>query len=352
LTKRRSVSSKESSEISVDDLNSLHVFALVVEHKGFTGAARALGVARSSVCRRVGQLEEDLGIRLIQRSTRQFAVTELGRELYGYCQRMLSEARAGYERMACAKAKPAGLIRMSCPAALIQLLIGPLIPLYTSKHPQVRIAIEATNRKVDLDDNFDLSIRLCQIPSENSSLVMRSLGIIQQVLVASPAFVERHGQPESPADASKLATLSYGSLQGPHVWKLVDSQNRELQVRHEPVLIIDDMMLIRQAALQGLGIAQLPLAFCLNDIRQGLLEVLLPEYLAPLFEIQVVFPSRRGMLPAVRSFIDFLSAHCRSEVEAWQIKRHAGAGEGGKLRSWTNGQPLKQPTRSKSHLDA
>jgi DNA-binding transcriptional LysR family regulator len=300
-----------SSLHNMEDLNSLHIFAQVVEHNGFSGAARALGIARSSVCRRVGQLEEDLGVRLVQRSTRQFAVTELGMEFYGYCLRMVQEARAGYERMACANAKPSGVIRLSCPSIVMQLVVGPLIPLFTNQHPEVRIAVEANHRRVDLEENFDLWIRIVQIPSESSRMIMRSLGVVDQVLVAGSGFIKHHGRPTSAEQVSRLPTLSHGSLQGPHVWKLIDRRNQELQVRHEPMLIIDDMMLIRQAVVQGLGIAQLPLAFCSNEIQQGLLEVLLPDYAGPLSEIQVIFPSRRGVLPAVRSFIDFLSAHCR-----------------------------------------
>jgi len=130
--------------------------------------------------------------------------------------------------------------------------------------------------------------------SEDSGLIMRSVGIIQQVLVASRGFLDRHGRPSSPAEAAKLATLSYSSVQGPHVWKLVDPDETEIQIRHEPTLIADDMALIRQAAVGGMGIAQLPLSGCLNEIRQGLLEIVLPDFLAPLCEIQVVFPSKRG----------------------------------------------------------
>jgi DNA-binding transcriptional LysR family regulator len=333
------------SGVHVEDLNSLHIFTLVVEHNGFTGAARALGVARSSICRRISALEEELGVRLIQRSTRQFAVTELGREFYGHCQKMVAEARAGYERMACAKANPSGLVRISCPAALAQLLISPLIPAFVGKHPEVRIALDVSHRKVDFDDQFDLSIRMCQIPSADSGMIMRSLGIVQQVLVAGRKFIERHGRPQTPEEASRLCTLSYGSLQGPHVWKLVDSQDQEIQVRYEPALIIDDMVLIRQAVSQGLGISQLPLALCTDEIRHGEIEVLLPNYVAPLCEIQVVFPSRRGMLPAVRTFIDYLSAHCIREVDTGQIKRHTGAGERDSVRFWTHRQGLKQLTQ-------
>ena len=326
----------------MEDLNSLYIFSQVVEHNGFTGAARALGVARSSICRRIGQLEEELGVRLVQRSTRRFAITDLGMEFYSHCKTMVAEAKAGYEKMACAKAKPSGVIRVSCPSVLVQLLIGPLIPKFIKQHQEVRIVIEATNRKVDIDENFDLSIRMRQIPTENSGLILRSLGIVQQVLVASRGFIEQHGQPTTPAKASAMGTVGYGSQQGPHVWTLVDPNNQEIQVRHEPRMIVDDLTLVRQAVLQGIGIAQLPLAICLNEIRQGHLEIVLPDFLAPLCEIQVVFPSRQGMLPAVRSFIDFLSAHCSSEVEAWQIRRHAGVGNRENVRFWTSQNAARQ----------
>jgi DNA-binding transcriptional LysR family regulator len=326
----------------MEDLNDLLIFSQVVEHNGFTGAARALGVARSSICRRVGQLEGRLGVRLVQRSTRHFAVTEIGMDLHAHCVKMVAEARAGYDTVACARARPGGLIRISCPPSVAQILVGPLIPLFTEKNPDVRIAIEATNRKVDIEENFDLSIRVRQLPSEDSGMIMRSLGIVQQVFVASPAFLERHGSPGSPAEAARLPTLSYASLQGPHLWKLVDADDQELQIRHEPKLIADDMELVCQAAVQGLGIAQLPLSICVSEIREGLLEIVLPDWRAPLFEVQIVFPSRRGLLPAVRSFIDFLSANCVSRVAEWQMKRNERAAHRESGRFWSKRQVVEQ----------
>ena len=237
----------------MQDLNDLYVFCHVVEHNGFTGAARALGVARSSICRRVSQLEERLGVRLVQRTTRHFAVTDIGMEFHGYCVKMVAEAKAAYERVACARATPSGMIRVSCPPIIGQLLVAPLIPQFVEKNPQVRIALEATERRVDIEENFDLCIRVRQVPTEDSALIMRSLGIIQQVLVASREFLDRHGRPGSPAEAAQKGTLSYGSIQGPHVWKLVDPEEHELQIRHEPKLIADDIVVIRQAAVGRAG---------------------------------------------------------------------------------------------------
>lgn len=326
----------------MQDLNDLYVFSQVVEHNGFTGAAKAMGLARSSICRRVSSLEDRLGIRLVQRTTRHFTVTDLGKEFHGYCVRMVAEAKSAYEHVACARAAPSGMIRVSCPPIIAQLVVGPLIPRFVELNPQVRITVAATDREVDLEENFDLCIRVRQVPTEDSGLIMRSLGIIQQVLVASRPFLDRNGRPTSATDVSRLKTLSYGSVQGPHVWKLVDPDDNEVQIRHEPTLISDNVAMVRQAAEGGLGIAQLPLAVCVNEIRQGSLEIVLPDFLAPLHEVQVVFPSRRGMLPAVRSFIDFLGAHCVSEVPERQIKRHTGRGHRENVRFWTSREPLNR----------
>src|ERR1700733_4149650 len=152
----------------MQDLNDLYVFSQVVEHNGFTGAAKALGVARSSICRRVSALEDRLGIRLVQRTTRHFAVTDLGMEFHGYCVRMVAEAKAAYERVACARGAPSGLIRISCPPIIGQLDVGPLITLFEKKHPHVRNALEATYREVHIENNSDLCTRVRQVPSEDS----------------------------------------------------------------------------------------------------------------------------------------------------------------------------------------
>jgi len=291
-------------------LNDLYFFAQVVIHNGFTGAARALGVDRSSISRRISQLEKRLGVRLIQRTTRRFVVTDFGMEFHGHCMKLVAEANAAYERVACVRAVPSGMINLCCPPMIAQLWLGSLIPAFIAKNPQVRIAMEATHRQPDAQDNFDLFIRVQQSPSEDSGLIARPIGVVQHVLVANRKLLaRRHRWPESPAELTRSPTLSYGALQGPHTWKLIDRDEGEIQIRHDPVLISDDLVVIRQAAAAGLGIARLPLSTCLEEIRHGTLEILLPDFVAPLCEVQVVYSSRRGLLPSVRSFIDYLIDH-------------------------------------------
>lgn len=323
------------------DFNELLLFSKVVQHNSFTGAAKALGVARSKVCRNVAALEERLGVSLVHRDTRHFAVTDIGREFNEHCVRAVAEANAALERVALAKKAPSGWIRLTCPPLIGQLLVSPLIPKFVEKNPQVRIALELTDREVNVVDNFDLCIRVRRVPSEDSALVMRSLGIVQQVLVASRSFLNRHGRPTSPSKAAEMPTLTWGSMPGPHVWRLVDQDGQEISTRHEPLMVADDIGMIRQAAIDGLGIAQLPLSACLGEIQQERLELVLADFPAPLCEIQVVFPSRRGLLPSVRSFIDFLAAHNVSEVSEGQIKRHTGRGSRENARFWTSREPLR-----------
>ena len=336
----------------MEDLNDLFIFSQVVEHNGFTGAANALGVARSRISRRVAQLEDRLGIRLVQRSTRHFAVTELGKEFHLHCLNMVAEAKAAFEKVAQARAKPSGLIRLSCPVAMAQMLIGPLLPRFVERHPDVRIAVEATNRAIDIDESFDLSLRVLKVPCEDSGMIMKSLGLVQQVLVGSPELIERHGLPHSPEAAARLPSLGYGPFQGPHVWRFVGPDGGEIQVRHEPKLIADDMVMLRQAAIEGVGLAQLPLSVCRSDVERGMIEIVLPDFPAPLYEMQLVFPSRRGMLPAVRSLIDFLGEHCFGEVEPWQIRRHIGHGQRERTHFWTDRPALEPLSRHRPTIVA
>jgi DNA-binding transcriptional LysR family regulator len=326
----------------MDDLNDLFLFSQVVEHNGFSGAAQALGMVPSRISRRIAQLETRLGVRLVQRSTRYFAVTDLGKEFNKHCLNMMAGATAALEEVEHARETPSGLIRISCPSMIVQLVIGPLLPLFLENNPDVRIAVETTNRKVSIEENFDLSIRVRQLPCEDSGVIVRSLGIVQKVLVANGTFLDRRGRPTTPDEVTRLPSISSLSPQGPHVWSVVSPEGRELQIRHHPVLIVGDLLLIRQAAVRGVGLAQLPLSMCLADIEQGNLELVLPGFLAPLFEIQGVFPSRHGMLPAVRLLIDFLTSHCAGDVEPSKIKQHTGQGRRENAHFWTTCKPVEQ----------
>lgn len=295
----------------MDDLNDLYYFAQVVEHGGFAPAGRALNTPKSKLSRRISTLEERLGVRLLQRSTRHFSVTETGQEYYRHCVAMLVEAEAARQVIERNRAEPQGVVRMSCPTTLLHYRIGDLVSQFMAENPKVQVHLDPTNRRVDvIGEGLDLALRVRFPPLEDSGLVMRSLAESPQRLVASPEFLKGLGLPLVPADLSKLPSLDWGPPRD-HMWHLEGPNGANAEVRHTPRYITDDMTALRQAALRGVGIVQLPLMVVDQDLDQGRLVDIIPQWVPRSGIVHVVFPSRRGLLPSVRKLIDFLAEHIR-----------------------------------------
>jgi DNA-binding transcriptional LysR family regulator len=296
----------------VHDLNDLYFFAKVVEHEGFAPASRVLGIPKSTLSRRVSLLEQRLGVRLLHRSTRRFTVTEIGQVYHRHCLAMVAEADAAQEMVERVHAEPQGLVRVSCPVMLSLTTVGPLVARFVAKYPRVRIDYEVTNRRVDLiNERFDVALRVRLPPLESSDLVMKVLGESALLLAGNPALLDRLGRPQSPADLTRFESLSFNLAGSEHAWRLTGSDGTTQGIPHQPRLTTDDMMTLRQAALDGAGIVQLPDYILAQDIARGDLEALLPDWSSPRAIIHAVFPSRRGLLPAVRALIDFLAAEMR-----------------------------------------
>jgi DNA-binding transcriptional LysR family regulator len=289
------------------DLNALHLFAQVVEHGGFAAAGRATGVPKSRLSRKVAELEARLGVTLIHRSTRSFAVTEAGRVFHRHCMAMLAEAQAAEDAIAMTRAEPQGTVRVSCPVLISERVLAPMLASFMTEHPKVRVRVEATGRRVDvIEEGFDLAIRVRQPPLEDTGLTLKRLGLHRSAIVASPALAERLGRPETPGDLARFPTLDMDRRAGGHVFLLTAPDGVVSQARHEPRLITDDMETLRQAAVAGAGIAELPMMVVRDDIEAGRLETLLPRHELPCGLAHAVFPSRRGLIPAVRLFLDAL----------------------------------------------
>jgi DNA-binding transcriptional LysR family regulator len=298
------------------DLNDLYFFTKVVEHKGFAAAARVLGMPRSRLSRRIGLLEERLGVRLIQRSTRRFTVTEVGHEFARHCVAMVVEAGAAQEVIEQVRTTPQGIVRVSCPTALLTFHVSDMVARFMAASPKVEVHLEDTNRRVDvIREAFDVSLRVRFPPLEESDLVLRVLGESRQKLVASPDLLQRLKRPCVPADLSTLPSLSWASLNQDHEWRLEGPSGATARISHHPRLITENMMALRRAALQGTGIVQLPTMVIEPELAEGKLVDVLPEWAPQTGIIHALFPSRRGLLPSVRAFIDFLAA------EYAQLKR-------------------------------
>jgi DNA-binding transcriptional LysR family regulator len=304
----------------MNDLNDLYYFAMVVEHSGFAAAERALGIPKSRLSRRISQLETDLGARLLQRSTRRFAVTDVGQSVYRHAQSMLAEASAAREVVDRLSAEPRGLVRVSVPVGIAQELMPKLLPDFLARFPQVRVQLHVSNRRVDvINEGFDVAIRVRAKLDDDGSLVMRSFGQIQELLVASPKYLDRAGRPRDPDDLAGHTTLSMSEDEARQRWELQGEGGEIRKVDLKSRVAGFDFPMLMALAKQGLGITLLPETICADAVRNRELEVVLPAWRLPMGICHAVFASRRGLLPAVRMFIDHLAEALPPLLEASRL---------------------------------
>lgn len=290
------------------DLNALQYFVLVIDHGGFNPTARALGIPKSNLSRRIAMLEKRLGVRLIVRNTRNFKPTEVGMHYYQHCRAMLAAAAAAEESVAMASNEPSGLLRVTCPTALLEECVGRMVTEFMVQCPTVEVHLEAINRVVDVvAEGVDIALRVRVPPFQDSELVTRELSQRVQRLVASPELLKLYGAPESPDDLARFPSAHHGKPMHDYSWSLHRADGASQTVRHSPRLVVNDLRMLRQAALKGVCVVQLPSAQVHADLAQHELVEVLPGWAPKTEVIHAVMPTRRGMLPATRSLIDFLA---------------------------------------------
>src|SRR5258706_5696747 len=296
----------------VQDLNNLYFFAKVVDYGSYRAAAKALGLQPSKLSRRIAALETELGVRLINRTTRRLSLTEAGKTFHRHCLALLDEAQAAKDAMSQILASPQGLVRISCPTGLLQGGVADVLVSFLAKQPRVRIALDATNRRVDVvDEGLDIALRVRKPPLEDSELAMRTFGPDEVILVASPELIAAHGEPQTLEDIARMPTLSMASADESSTWRFLGVDGEAAELTHSPRLCTDDLFTLRRAALQGIGAVLVPRLLVANDLEAGALIRLLPSLKAHVGIVHAVFPSRRGMVPAVRALLDLLSESVR-----------------------------------------
>ncbi|MBK5962632.1 LysR family transcriptional regulator [Thiocystis minor] len=302
----------------MDDLNDLVYFASVVEHHGFSAAARATGVEKTRLSRRVAALEQRLGVRLLQRSTRSLALTEAGQRFYDHCVAAVEGARVAYESIAELRREPVGTVRMSCAPVMAQSYLAPILPGFLAQHPKVNLILDATDREVNLiEERVDLVLRSRPEIEDSSGLVARPLVSAQRLLVASPAYLGTIDPPSGPRALSGCETLGrpLDLFEGQVRWELNGPGAETVVVQIAPRLVANDLRLLLEAAIHGIGIALLPEPIVAAAIRTGLLAQVLPDWTATTHRIYLLYPSPRGMLPSVRSLIDYLLVHLPASIQ-------------------------------------
>jgi DNA-binding transcriptional LysR family regulator len=293
----------------ISDLNDLRLFAEVVERGSFTAAARGLGLQTSKLSRRVRTLEEELGVRLLNRTSRSLSLTETGRQFHQHCLALVAEAKAAKEIVDQTRTKPQGIVRISCPIGLLNSGIARIISQYILDNPQVRVLLDATNRRVDvIEEGLDFAIRARQPPLEDTDLAVRQLGLSTLILVASPSLIERYSAPTSLDSLQDWPTIAMAHNSERYVWNLIDANGHGYSLVHRPRLSTDDLSSLRMAATLGVGVAMLPKELVDDDLRAGTLQLLLPNLASKAGLVHAIFPSRRGMVPAVRHLLDALVA--------------------------------------------
>lgn len=290
------------------DFNDLYYYVQVVDNGGFAQAGRTLGIPKSKLSRRIAMLEDRLGVRLIQRSSRSFQVTELGQAYYSRCRAMLVEAEAAQSVIDATRTEPCGLVRIACPVDLLHAHVGSMLAAFALHHPRVSVQLVGVNRAVDVvAEGLDIALRVRPLPLEDSDLAMRVLGHATQYLVASPTLLAQYGQPRGPADLLPWPCLGHGATLEGHKWMLLGPEGAEIRQHYSPRFTTTDMMTLRQAAISGVGVVQLPAMMVQEALDDGRLIRLLPDWAPRREVIHAVFPSRRGLLPSVRALIDHLA---------------------------------------------
>jgi DNA-binding transcriptional LysR family regulator len=293
------------------DLNAMYLFAKVVEYGGYSAAARALGVQTSRLSRQVSELEKALGVRLLNRTTRRMSVTDVGQTFYLHCAALVAEAEAATETIDRTRSVPQGLVRISCPVPLLETDVAVIIARYLVENPLVRVDIDATSRRVNVvEEGVDVALRVRTPPLEDSGLAMRPLGNASGIVVGSPRLFggRTSKRPTHPEHLATMPTLDMSSASGKYVWLFTDGDGQEISVQHTPRMTTDDFATLRQAAVEAVGIGQLPYFMVRDNLANGTLEQLLASYKTSDSLVHAVFPSRRGLVPAVRVLLDTLVA--------------------------------------------
>jgi DNA-binding transcriptional LysR family regulator len=287
------------------NLNDLGFFAQAVDCGGFAPAARRFGVPKSTLSKRVAALESALGVRLVERNTRSFRLTEVGQDFYQHARAALIEVEAAQQAVQHRLAEPSGTVRLTAAVPVVQFQLARHLPSLAIAHPKLLLQLHATDRFVDLvQEGFDIAVRSHFSPLPDSGLVQRPLAIEDIILVASPGYLKVHDAPRLPAQLSEHAGLLTAAEA--HAWHLRQAGAAPTVVSLQPRMVADESVTLLEAAAQGLGIASLPTSLCEYHLACGRLVRILPQWTAGRVTTTALVPHRRSLLPSVRAVLRFL----------------------------------------------
>ncbi len=282
----------------------MRVYVRVAEARSFSAVARELGTTQPAVSRQVAALEEHLGARLIQRTTRSLTLTEDGRDLLGHARRVLDAVEEAEASVGRRHALPSGLVRLATPATFGRLYVAPRITRLLERYPEMSIDLRMSDTLVDLvADGVDVAIRASAVV--DSSLVARKIGSARRITVASEACLAAHGEPQHPSDLAGMPCVIFtGGLNSPTEWRF-DGPGGAVSVSVTGRFRTNSSEAMREAVLAGLGFAVLPTWYFTEEVTSGRLRPVLTGWEPPRGAISAVYPSRRNLAPRTRAVIDF-----------------------------------------------
>ena len=290
----------------MENLSDIAVFVQVVDSGSFTAAADRLAMSKSVISKYVSRLEDQLGARLLNRTTRRLSLTEAGRILYDRSQRGLEEIEAAEMEVSQLQQTPRGRLRFNTPMSFGILHIAPALTEFQRQYPQVSIDMNLEDRQIDLvEEGYDLAIRIADLP--DSSLVARRLGPCKHALCASPGYLEKHGIPRTPEELQQHHTLTFGYHDTPREWRLLTPDGRYQSVPMNSTMHMNNSLALREAVLNDAGIVLIPTFIVGADIQAGRLQNVLPSYRLLEPSIYAVYPQRKYLSPKVRAFIEFIA---------------------------------------------
>ncbi|MFD1911373.1 LysR family transcriptional regulator [Halodurantibacterium flavum] len=287
------------------DLNHLRVFERVAAHGSFSAAARELGLPRSSVSRAISALEDTLGARLMQRTTRAVRLTAAGAALHERAAVIMDDLETAVHVIEDLNATPSGPLRISAGVPLGTHLLGDALPVFLERYPDIRVDLRLENAPVNLlAENIDVAVRIGDLP--DSSFVAQRIGILDRVLCAAPSYLDAFGRPERPEDLAGHRIVDLPPEEGRfRIWELAGKEG-SATVRVEPTVTVDNVLTLHRIVRGGAGIAITAGKLFHEDEAEGVLERILPDYEISSVPLSLIYPSRKGLSPAVRAFADFM----------------------------------------------
>jgi DNA-binding transcriptional LysR family regulator len=296
----------------MDRIDAMQAFIAVADLRGFAPAARKLGLSPSGLTRLIAALEERLGARLLQRTTRSVTLTDVGARYLERVRRILSDVEEAEGSAQDQRTRPSGRLVVSAPLGFGRLHVSPVMSAYLTRYPEVSGELRLSDRMINLvEDGVDLAVRIGHLA--DSSLVARHVGEMRRLLVASPDYLEQHGEPQTPAAIASHQTIQFGATSAAPDWRFVED-DREIRVTHTPRFITNSADAAIQYAEQGGGLTSVLAYQAAEAIKSGRLQIVLAKFEPPVLPIHLVYPTSRLLSAKVRAFIDLVT-----DVSDWHF---------------------------------